>query len=36
MRIKIVNIPNFSGYVWAEVVAGASFLTGVGFSIYPF
>lgn len=36
MRIKIVNFPNFSGYVWAEVVAGVSFLTGVGFSIYPF
>lgn len=36
MRIKIVNTPNFTGYVWAEVLAGASFLTGVGFAIYPF
>lgn len=36
MRIKIVNFPNFSGYVWAEVVAGVSLLTGVGFSIYHF
>lgn len=36
MRIKIVNIPNISGYVWAEVLAGTAFLTGVGFSIYLF
>lgn len=35
MRIKIVNIPNLSGYVWAEVLAGASLLTGMGFLIYP-
>lgn len=36
MRIKVVNIPNFSGFVWAEVLAGASFLTGMGFVVYPF
>lgn len=36
MRIKIINAPNVSGYVWAEVLAGFSFLAGMGFSVYPF
>lgn len=36
MRIKILNAPNFKGFVWAEVLAGVSFVAGVGFSVYPF
>lgn len=36
MRIKIVNAPNLSGFVWTEVFAGLSFLIGVGVTAYPF
>lgn len=36
MRIKIVNVPTFSGYVWAEVLTGVSVIAGLGFSFYPF
>lgn len=36
MRIKVVNLPSFKGYVWCEVAAGASFIGGIVFSLYPF
>lgn len=36
MRIKIVNVPNLSGYVWVEVLAGVSFVASMGLLAYPF
>lgn len=36
MQIKVINVPAFSGFVWAEVCAGVSFFAGVGISLYPF
>lgn len=35
MRIKIINTPNLSGFVWTEVFAGFSFLVGIGATVYP-
>lgn len=36
MRIKVINTPNLSGFVWIEVFAGFSFLVGTGITLYPF
>lgn len=36
MRIKVLNLPRLHGFVWAEVVAGFSFVVGVGITLTPF
>lgn len=36
MRIKVLNLPRVKGFVWAEVVVGASLFVGMGFSLFPF
>lgn len=36
MRIKMLNVPNLTGFDWTEVTVGLSVVAGLGFSIYPF
>lgn len=36
MRIKMLNVPNLTGFDWTEVIVGLSVVVGLSFSIYPF